>query len=114
MITFFFSSRRRHTRLTCDWSSDVCSSDLAKTRGPLVLRSRGRAVTAEDFEQLARDVAPEAARVRCLPAGDDVPGAVRIVVVPHVATDDVGRVRREDLDPDDATLDRIARYLDDR
>src|SRR6266571_8516409 len=33
---FFFSSRRRHTRLTCDWSSDVCSSDLvhrAKAHG---------------------------------------------------------------------------------
>src|SRR5580698_9339012 len=29
---FFFSSRRRHTRLTCDWSSDVCSSDLAGIR----------------------------------------------------------------------------------
>src|SRR5690242_21656178 len=28
-MTFFFSSRRRHTRLTCDWSSDVCSSDLS-------------------------------------------------------------------------------------
>src|SRR5690242_21926885 len=28
---FFFSSRRRHTRLTCDWSSDVCSSDLEQT-----------------------------------------------------------------------------------
>src|SRR6266480_3059603 len=28
MCLFFFSSRRRHTRLTCDWSSDVCSSDL--------------------------------------------------------------------------------------
>src|SRR6266480_1253974 len=27
-MIFFFSSRRRHTRLTCDWSSDVCSSDL--------------------------------------------------------------------------------------
>src|SRR5690242_21464528 len=27
---FFFSSRRRHTRLTCDWSSDVCSSDLIR------------------------------------------------------------------------------------
>src|SRR5690242_9772716 len=27
---FFFSSRRRHTRLTCDWSSDVCSSDLVR------------------------------------------------------------------------------------
>src|SRR2546427_9488828 len=25
---FFFSSRRRHTRFDCDWSSDVCSSDL--------------------------------------------------------------------------------------
>src|SRR6266480_4348888 len=30
MFFFFFSSRRRHTRLTCDWSSDVCSSDLAR------------------------------------------------------------------------------------
>src|SRR5438477_9089578 len=30
-MMFFFSSRRRHTRLTCDWSSDVCSSDLAMT-----------------------------------------------------------------------------------
>src|SRR5256886_12824259 len=26
--SFFFSSRRRHTRFDCDWSSDVCSSDL--------------------------------------------------------------------------------------
>src|SRR6266568_2128087 len=29
---FFFSSRRRHTRWNCDWSSDVCSSDLQKAR----------------------------------------------------------------------------------
>src|SRR2546427_2433451 len=28
MFFFFFSSRRRHTRFDCDWSSDVCSSDL--------------------------------------------------------------------------------------
>src|SRR5258706_5235765 len=28
MSLFFFSSRRRHTRLVSDWSSDVCSSDL--------------------------------------------------------------------------------------
>src|SRR6476661_9724021 len=28
---FFFSSRRRHTRFKCDWSSDVCSSDLTET-----------------------------------------------------------------------------------
>src|SRR5256886_10109009 len=36
---FFFSSRRRHTRFDCDWSSDVCSSDLRK----LPARKRGRA-----------------------------------------------------------------------
>src|SRR5689334_7330005 len=29
---FFFSSRRRHTRWNCDWSSDVCSSDLARVK----------------------------------------------------------------------------------
>src|SRR2546430_14370605 len=28
---FFFSSRRRHTRFDCDWSSDVCSSDLFRS-----------------------------------------------------------------------------------
>src|SRR2546430_3514488 len=28
-VIFFFSSRRRHTRFDCDWSSDVCSSDLS-------------------------------------------------------------------------------------
>src|SRR5688572_10838929 len=31
---FFFSSRRRHTRFDCDWSSDVCSSDLRKALRP--------------------------------------------------------------------------------
>src|SRR5688572_32527315 len=29
-MNFFFSSRRRHTRFDCDWSSDVCSSDLQR------------------------------------------------------------------------------------
>src|SRR5882762_3190470 len=33
MIFFFFSSRRRHTRFKCDWSSDVCSSDLGHELG---------------------------------------------------------------------------------
>src|SRR5438093_3319152 len=34
-LFFFFSSRRRHTRLVSDWSSDVCSSDLAAVREAL-------------------------------------------------------------------------------
>src|SRR5207247_2872289 len=39
-LFFFFSSRRRHTRSTRDWSSDVCSSDLDLVRDPR-LRARG-------------------------------------------------------------------------
>src|SRR2546430_17531842 len=31
ILFFFFSSRRRHTRFDCDWSSDVCSSDLGSS-----------------------------------------------------------------------------------
>src|SRR5256886_17466599 len=34
IVWFFFSSRRRHTRFDCDWSSDVCSSDLETQGGP--------------------------------------------------------------------------------
>src|SRR5688572_31975157 len=33
---FFFSSRRRHTRFDCDWSSDVCSSDLVLHKDALI------------------------------------------------------------------------------
>src|SRR2546426_11278938 len=33
ILFFFFSSRRRHTRLQGDWSSDVCSSDLRNRAG---------------------------------------------------------------------------------
>src|SRR5207247_3568533 len=36
-VLFFFSSRRRHTRSTRDWSSDVCSSDLDGTSGRSLL-----------------------------------------------------------------------------
>src|SRR5256886_8986772 len=40
---FFFSSRRRHTRFDCDWSSDVCSSDLLLLVDPeLAAGHRGR------------------------------------------------------------------------
>ena len=39
---FFFSSKRRHTRFTSDWSSDVCSSDLGFGCSPIkVVRELG-------------------------------------------------------------------------
>jgi len=83
----------------------------AKLRGPLVLRSRGRAVTAEDFVELTKQVAPEIARVHCL--GTDT-GGVRVLVVPYVAGDSVGRIRRDDLKPLPESLTRISAYLDER
>src|SRR5260370_14316033 len=44
-LFFFFSSRRRHTRFKCDWSSDVCSSDLGRRGGPACDRSCGPTTT---------------------------------------------------------------------
>src|SRR5438477_6855333 len=49
--SFFFSSRRRHTILTCDWSSDVCSSDL-----DLVVRHACRAQHADHARQGAQAI----------------------------------------------------------
>src|SRR5690606_40366621 len=42
LFLFFFSCRRRHTRFSRDWSSDVCSSDLRCTRRTDLRRARGR------------------------------------------------------------------------
>src|SRR3989344_3800108 len=44
----FFSRRRRHTRLTCDWSSDVCSSDL-DDRSALRFSAKGKPPAEVDF-----------------------------------------------------------------
>src|SRR2546427_2393437 len=41
MVSFFFSSRRRHTRFDCDWSSDVCSSDLFRGKHRFELLDTG-------------------------------------------------------------------------
>src|SRR5438309_7493641 len=54
MVFFFFSSRRRHTRWNCDWSSDVCSSDLL-SGAPL--RALATAVVGRLRRQLPASVA---------------------------------------------------------
>src|SRR2546427_3358905 len=43
IVIFFFSSRRRHTRFDCDWSSDVCSSDLIRSMAKAHKPSSGSA-----------------------------------------------------------------------
>src|SRR3989454_8300552 len=53
MVFFFFSSRRRHTRLQGDWSSDVCSSDLTPIAGPPVAFEPPSAGFALDWRSIA-------------------------------------------------------------
>ena len=88
----------------------------AKLRGPLELRASGRAVTVEDFEELARAAAPDAARVRCVAAGEGADASlVRLLVVPQVTPDSLGRLPDEELRrPPAELLRRIADALDAR
>src|SRR5690606_39303552 len=50
---FFFSSRRRHTRFSRDWSSDVCSSDLAFWRGSYWVGTTAGSVLSIDADNPA-------------------------------------------------------------
>ncbi len=93
--------------------TDAETVPQARDRGGIALRTTARAVTAEDYEVLARQAVPEAARIRCITAGDaGLPSAtVKVLVVP-AAPDDGGLVRLADLVPSDETLARLAGYLD--
>ncbi|MEO9175329.1 MAG: putative baseplate assembly protein [Gaiellales bacterium] len=85
----------------------------ARVRGPLLLRTGSRAVTAEDYEHLAREAAPDVARVRCVAAGEGAEaGGVRVLVVPAVPADD--RLRFESLIPSESLVRTIAEHLDRR
>src|SRR3990167_2338314 len=53
----FFSSRRRHTRFDCDWSSDVCSSDLARRQATAT--PPGVAGTAGTRRLISLDPSPQ-------------------------------------------------------
>jgi predicted phage baseplate assembly protein len=85
----------------------------AKVRGPIRLRTRGRAVTTEDFEHLAREAAPEVARIRAVAAGDGADaGSVRVLVVPAATARD-GWLRFEQLVPTEETLQKITDRLEE-
>jgi len=104
---------RVQNRRAAEGGVDGEDIEAAKVRGPIVLRTRDRAVTMEDYEHLAREAAPEVARVRCVTAGDGADaGGVRILVVPAAGSND-GRLRFEQLVPAEETLQRIARRLED-
>lgn len=112
--TIPFVSRVENRRAA---SGGVDGEDIeeAKVRGPIILRTLGRAVTAEDYEQLAREAAPEAARVKAVPATtDEEAGGVRVLLVPAVADDENGRLSFDQLVPPPEMLSAVANHLDNR
>jgi len=86
--------------------------DEAKARGPILLRTRSRAVTSEDYEAIALEAAPELARVKCVTAGEDdvAAGSLRVLIVP-AASEDSG-LEFGELVPTEATLTRITERLE--
>ena len=97
-------------RVAARGGRDAEDVENAKLRGPLELRGTHRAVTLEDYEQIAAGAAPEVARVRAVPESG---GTVRVLLVP--ATGD-GTSRRPfaDLQPAEDTLRRVAAAIEER
>ncbi len=103
-----------------NWVAASGGSDPEQTpatleRGPRLLRHRGKAVTAEDFEDLAQLASREVARAKCVPQFDlaahpdadrRMPGVISVVVVPR--SDDPKPVPSSDL------LDRVFSFLESR
>ncbi|MEQ4302948.1 putative baseplate assembly protein [Plantactinospora sp. B6F1] len=91
------------------------SVQSARQRGPVQLRAQDRAVTARDYELIAGEAVPAAARIRCLPAGGGADaGGVRVLVVPEAVPDLGDRLRFEQLIPPDDMLAAVAEHLDAR
>ncbi|GDZ95964.1 hypothetical protein PA905_43950 [Planktothrix agardhii CCAP 1459/11A] len=103
--------------------------EQAAIRVPQMLRTRDRAVTPEDFEELAiRGGAGAVARAHCLPVTSGKGGTVRVLIVPQVTPlnspftgglgeDDI--IRSEGIHPDQFTLtddleQKVIAYLDER
>jgi predicted phage baseplate assembly protein len=99
--------------------ADGESLEQAVIRAPRILRTRDRAVTAEDFEVLAQQAGTGAiARVRCLPASPTrQAGTVGLLVVPYANTD--GIELDEGIPPQQFSLspalqEQVLQYLDER
>jgi predicted phage baseplate assembly protein len=114
-----------------DWVTNMApafggtdSEDLehAKWRGPQVLQTRERAVTADDFEYLANQATPMIARARCAAPGrldrngsngHIDPGVVRVLLVPALAPSELAP-RPDQLQPPLAVRQEVHAYLAER
>ena len=99
--------------------ADPETLERAKLRAPEALRTRDRAVTASDFELLARNASSGVARVKCLQAGphrgagSTTAGQVTVLLVPEV-THATGPLEPDRLRLDPSTRAAVLRYLDER
>ncbi|MEO8539201.1 MAG: putative baseplate assembly protein [bacterium] len=97
---------------------DPESLDAARFRAPLVIKTRDRAITAEDFEFLALEASRRVARARCIQVRTDAnassvpPGTVELLIVPLVPPDHARTI--ESLQPPPELLETVRQYLDER
>ncbi|HVK73649.1 MAG TPA: putative baseplate assembly protein [Kofleriaceae bacterium] len=97
--------------LPASGGSDRESVEEAKARAPYTIKSRDRAVTAEDYEMLALRASTSLARAKCVPDRSNR-GQVTLVLIPKAETRVDDLTRR--LLPSNEILRYIKRYLDDR
>jgi predicted phage baseplate assembly protein len=90
---------------------DAETLQSARHRASMEIRTRYRAVTAEDFEFLSEEASPRVARALCLPPGDGQ--AVPVFVLPRVDPPD-RPLGYEELTADEPLLRDVAQYLDER
>ncbi|MBM4394492.1 MAG: putative baseplate assembly protein [Deltaproteobacteria bacterium] len=91
--------------------SDMETVEEVKARAPHIFRSRFRAVTAEDFEWIARQASTSVARARCIPCRDRE-GEVTVVLVPKVAEDAAGDGEQTKPMPSTELMRRVKQELD--
>ncbi|MDF5716663.1 MAG: putative baseplate assembly protein [Rhizonema sp. NSF051] len=99
--------------------ADAETLDQAVLRAPQILRTRDRAVTAEDFEVLAKQADPGAiARVRCLtPTSSRDAGTVRLLLVPQANTNTIAQgkgIAPEQFALSDVLQQKVLNYLNER
>jgi predicted phage baseplate assembly protein len=90
---------------------DAESLESVRRRAALEMRTRYRAVTAEDFEYLAGAASPRVARAIC--PEPTTPGVVRLHLVPQVEPAE-RRLTLDELTPDTDLLQAVGAYLDER
>src|SRR5260370_38975251 len=95
VLDFFFSSRRRHTRFKCDWSSDVCSSDLPRcATSPRRKRTSNETATTRGATRSRAKGRPEAGKIgkaswREREENSVVAGSFKKKKVAHTETTDI-------------------------